>query len=190
VVRRWNHYSRGSLRRGRAKKNNPANEPADHALGRSQGGFSTKIHVKADGEGHVIGFTLTPGQTHEATQFQPLMEAGPLMGSQGLASKKGAAKGKGQANWPDAIGGDKAYSSNGIRDWCDDHGILPVIPTRSNEQPREDFDKDLYRERNIIERTIGWLKECRRVLTRFEKYAVHYAGMITLAIIQRLLPTG
>jgi transposase len=190
VVRRWNHYPRGSLRRGRAKKNNPTNEPADHALGRSQGGFSTKIHVKADGEGHVIGFTLTPGQTHESTQFQTLMEAGPLMGSQGLASGKGAAKDKGQANWPDAVGGDKAYSSNGIRDWCDHRDILPVIPTRTNEQRREDFDKDRYRERNIIERTIGWLKECRRVLTRFEKYAVHYAGMITLAIIQRLLPTG
>lgn len=141
----------------------------------------------------MIGFTLTPGQTHEATQFQALMEAGPLMGSQGLASKKvakGAAKDKGQTGWPDAVGGDKAYSSNGIRDWCDNHGILPVIPTRSNEQPRDDFDKDRYRDRNIIERTIGWLKECRRVLTRFEKYAVHYAGMISLAIIQRLLPSG
>ena len=82
---------------------------------------------------------------------------------------------------------DKAYSSKAIRDWCDKRDIESVIPTKLNEERREDFDKESYRNRNIIERAIGWLKECRRVLTRYEKYAVHYTGMINLAIIQGIL---
>lgn len=112
------------------------------------------------------------------------------MSAKGLKAGKGKKSGKAKADWPEAVAGDKAYSSNEIRGWCDERKILPVIPTKSNEQPREDFDKDRYRERNIIERAIGWLKECRRVLTRFEKYAVHYTGMISLAIIQRFLASG
>jgi transposase len=190
MVRGWNNCPRGALRWRSTQKNNPANEPADHALGRSQGGFTTKIHAKTDGKGHVIGFTLTPGQTHESTQFQPLMEAGPLMSPTGLTRGKDKKRGKAKAHWPEAVAGDKAYSSDEIRDWCEKRAILPVIPTRSNEPRREDFDKDRYRERNIVERAIGWLKECRRVLTRFEKYAVHYASMISLAIIQRIFASG
>jgi len=169
---------------GAPKKNNPENEPEDHALGRSQGGFTTKIHVKSDGAGHVIGFTLTGGQCHEATQFELLMEAGPQTNGEEVA---GATVPEG---WPEKVAGDKAYSSKAIRDWCRQHGIEPVIPTKSNEKKQEDFDKETYRNRNIVERTIGWLKECRRVLSRFEKYAIHYAGMITLAVIQRLLTTS
>jgi transposase len=51
------------------------------------------------------------------------------------------------------------------------------------------FDADAYRDRNIVERLIGWLKECRRVFSRFEKTAKNFAGMIRLAFIQRYLRT-
>jgi transposase len=126
----------------------------------------------------MIGFTLTGGQAHESTQFEAVMEAGPLCNTQGEGE---------QPNWPDKVAADKAYSSKAIRDWCDKRDIESVIPTKLNEERREDFDKESYRNRNIIERAIGWLKECRRVLTRYEKYAVHYTGMINLAIIQGIL---
>jgi transposase len=46
------------------------------------------------------------------------------------------------------------------------------------------FDKDLYRRRNVVERCVGWLKECRAVATRFEKLAHHYLGMVKMAMIQ------
>lgn len=105
-------------------------------------------------------------------------------------SPDGLKGGEGMADWPKAVAGDKAYSSHDIRGWCDARAILPVIPTKSNEKRHADFDKEQYRDRNIIERAIGWLKECRRVLTRFEKYAMHYAGMIGLAVIQRILASG
>lgn len=108
------------------------------------------------------------------------MEAGPLCGPAGLKTESGKC-------WPQAVGGDKAYSSTDIRAWCLERDIDDVIPTRSNEPPQPDFDPEQYRRRNIVERAIGWLKECRRVMTRFEKYAVHYAGMVWLAILQRCL---
>ena len=93
----------------------------------------------------------------------------------------------GDRQWPEAVSGDKAYSSGPIRDWCHEREIADVIPTRSDESRREDFDKARYKRRNIVERAIGWLKECRAVMTRFEKYAIHFLGMVTLAIIQRYL---
>lgn len=135
--------------------------------------------MKTDSRGLILGLLLTPGQCHESTQFAALMEAGPLCGPEGLKTASG--------QWPQAVGGDKAYSSTEIREWCMQRDIDDVIPTRSNETPQPDFDKAQYRRRNIVERAIGWLKECRRVMTRFEKYALHYAGMVWLAIIQRCL---
>ena len=49
------------------------------------------------------------------------------------------------------------------------------------------FDREVYRDRNIIERLIGWLKECRRIFSRFEKTAKNFGGMIKMAFIQRYL---
>jgi transposase len=49
------------------------------------------------------------------------------------------------------------------------------------------YDRARYRERNVIERCVGWLKECRSVATRYEKLALHYLGMVQLAIIERYL---
>ncbi|TWT39875.1 hypothetical protein KOR42_50810 [Thalassoglobus neptunius] len=68
--------------------------------------------------------------------------------------------------------------------------ITPVIPSKTNEdrtERRVEFDKQKYRERNIVERLIGWLKECRRVFSRFEKTALNFGGMIKMAFIERYL---
>ena len=85
------------------------------------------------------------------------------------------------------MAGDKAYSAQRIRDWCAATKIQDVIPTKANETPRDNFDQEKYRARNIVERAIGWLKECRRVLSRFEKYALHYLAFVKLAVIQRFM---
>ena len=87
---------------------------------------------------------------------------------------------------PNAVAGDKAYSNTRIRDWLTRRGIEAVIPTKS-DQVRQRFNKRKYRRRNVVERCIGWLKECRRVATRYEKLATHYLAMVTLAMIQRCL---
>jgi transposase len=64
-----------------------------------------------------------------------------------------------------------------------------VIPRKSNER-RDDrmvFDRDEYRRRSVVECCVGWLKECRRVATRFEKLALNFLAMLKLAIIEQYL---
>ena len=90
---------------------------------------------------------------------------------------------------PRRIAGDKAYSVPRLRDWLGAQSIEPVIPHRDNERARWDstvvFDKKAYRGRCVIEQCVGWLKEYRRIGTRFEKLAVNFHGMLQLAMIRR-----
>ena len=92
---------------------------------------------------------------------------------------------------PKRLAGDKAYRAKGVRDWLWKYGIKPVIPSKENERekpgPTPQFDREAYKRRSIIENCVGWLKECRRIATRFEKLAVNYLGMLKLAMIERYL---
>ena len=92
--------------------------------------------------------------------------------------------------WPTALGGDKGYRADWIDEYLLELGISPVIPSKENEdrdtRPVE-FDREAYRERNIVERLIGWLKESRRIFSRFEKTAKNFAGFIKLAFILQYL---
>lgn len=92
--------------------------------------------------------------------------------------------------WPVALGGDKGYRADWIDEYLIDLNILPVVPSKENEErdtrPVE-FDKEAYRKRNIVERLIGWLKESRRVFARFEKTAKNFGGMLKMAFIYRYL---
>ena len=92
---------------------------------------------------------------------------------------------------PRKVACDKGYSVQRIRDWLKVRGIQAVIPHKSNEHARHDpnvkFDKATYRQRAVVEQCVGWLKECRRIGTRFEKLAVNFIGMLQLAMIRRYL---
>lgn len=92
--------------------------------------------------------------------------------------------------WPLALAGDKGYRAEWIDAYLLDLGITPVIPSKENEDRSARpvaFDKVAYRDRNIVERLIGWLKECRRVFSRYEKTAKNFLGMVHIAFIQRYL---
>lgn len=92
---------------------------------------------------------------------------------------------------PRQLAGDKAYSVTRVREWLLGQRIEPVIPHKDNERARHDpaawFDRVAYRGRCVVEQCVGWLKEFRRVGTRFEKLAVHFHGMLQLAMIRRYL---
>jgi transposase len=92
---------------------------------------------------------------------------------------------------PRKMAGDKAYSVQRLRDWLLEQKIVPVIPHKNNEKARHDpatkFDREAYRGRSVVEQCVGWLKEFRRIGTRFEKLAVNFHGMLQLAMIQRYL---
>lgn len=150
-------------------------ENADkQALGRSRGGYSTKLHFLTDGQGIPLSVTATPGQRNEAPEFKNVVQA-----SQINTFRK--------ANRPAALAADKAYSSKAIRDYIAEMEIEQVIPTRSNETRNQHFNKVTYKKRNIVERAIGWLKEHRRIATRYEKNVEHYIAMIQLAMARMII---
>lgn len=162
------------------KKDEPA-EPEDHALGRSRGGHTSKIHVLCDGEGHPLHFELSAGQVHDSTMLDTVM----VGADKALRDEEGI-----PMAWPVKLGGDKGYRAAWIDDYLLELGITPVIPSKENEDRSArvvEFDKTAYRRRNIVERLIGWLKESRRIMTRFEKTAINFAGMVKLAFIHRYL---
>ena len=150
-------------------------EPPKHALGYSRGGFGTKVNLLVTNRGIVLGIYVTPGQQHESTAFEPLMRRILLPRRRGIPY------------WPAKLAGDKGYSYPHIRRWLKRHHIEPVIPTRKNQPREETFDKASYRQRNLIERVIGWFKECRALGTRYEKLAVDYVTLWMIAMIEKLL---
>lgn len=90
------------------------------------------------------------------------------------------------------MAGDKGYSFPRIRRWLRQRGIEAVIPQRKDQRAHQrgrppKFDREAYRGRNVVERCVGWLKECRRMATRHEKLAVSYLAVVELSIIQRYL---
>lgn len=92
--------------------------------------------------------------------------------------------------WPLACAGDKGYRAEWIDDYLLSLDIQPVVPSKSNEDREARqvaFDREAYRARNIVERLIGWLKECRRIFSRFEKTAKNFLGMIRMAFIRHYL---
>ena len=158
-------------------------EPEDYALGRSKGGFGTKFHVVTDGNGTPLVAEITAGQVSEATQAQAVIEAA-------TATKMGRRRKKsGRRCVPKKMAGDKAYSMKSLRQWLKERKIKPVIPHKSNEKASRDkrrkVDVGAYRDRSAVEQCVGWLKEYRRIGTRFEKLAVQFQGMLQLVIIDR-----
>src|SRR5438552_7554646 len=112
---------RTSRRRGRRERNPPLREPEDHALGRSQGGFGTKLHLVCDGEGTPIAVAVGPGQEHETQQAIPLLEKATAWPEQ-----------------PAKVAGDKGYSAGWLREWLQERGIEAVVARRQNENGRQD----------------------------------------------------
>jgi transposase len=150
-------------------------EPPDHALGRSRGGFGTKVHLVCDSRGFIVAIHVTAGQAHESKAFEPTM-------ARQLLNRR-----RGRGRWPDHLAGDKGYSYPRIRRWCKRRRVEAVIPTRKNQPRDEDFDRATYKRRNIVERAIGRYKGCRRLGARYEKLAINYVAMWLVAIIEKAL---
>lgn len=153
-------------------------EPPEHALGYSRGGFGTKVQLLVTGRGIALGIYVTPGQQHESTAFKPLMRRVLLPRRRGVPY------------WPAKLAGDKGFSYPHIRRWLRRRHIEPVIPTRKDQPREESFDKASYRKRNLIERVVGWFKECRALGTRSEKLAVDYVTLWMIAMIEKDLQYG
>lgn len=134
-------------------------------MGRSRGGFSTKVHVSVNGLGLPVEIQLTPGQTADITQAESLLE--------GYS--------------PEAVLGDKGYDSDRLVETIEAHGAQAVIPPKANRVEPREYDEHLYKERNLVERFLGWIKHYRRVATRYEKKARNFLSFVQVASIMVLL---
>lgn len=76
---------------------------------------------------------------------------------------------------------DKGYDADYVIEACHAMNAIAVIPPKSNRKLLRKYDKDLYKERNIIERMFNRLKQFRRVATRYDKRARNYLAFIHIA---------
>jgi len=133
------------------------------ALGRSRGGFTTKIHAKSDASGDIIAFDLTGGEAADAPHFETLLDIGPDI-------------------QPRAAICDKGYASKANRAAARARGIAPVIPHKSNEKDKPKFfAKTLYKARARIEQGMGRIKRFKRVALRCEKTARNFRSIVSFA---------
>jgi transposase len=177
IVRLSELTSTPQARRKRAiKKGEPHFQ--NEALGRSRGGLTPKIHLACDGKGRPLAFTITPGQQHDCTQLQALLDSIriPRFGK-GRPRKR-----------PDHLIADRGYSYPFCRRFLLQRGIPHTIPERKDQSARRckkpgrplSFSKERYARRNVIERCINRLKQWRGFATRYEKRAVYFRAAITL----------
>jgi transposase len=132
------------------------NSQQEEALGRSKGGFTTKIHITTDALGNPLKFILTAGQRHDITQAKKLCEN----------------------VFESTIIADKGYDCDDFVMTIIDQKCSANIPSKSNRKKPRTYDADLYEYRHIIECFIGKIKHFRRVFSRFDKSAQSYLSFL------------
>ncbi|MEU9037860.1 IS5 family transposase [Streptomyces sp. NPDC048352] len=161
-----------------ARQKGPGRRARRHALGRSRGGLTTKIHLAADNRCRPLAFVITPGQAGDAPAFPQIMARIQVPRPVGRPRAR-----------PDVVLADKAYSSRAIRSHLRRRGIRAVIPQPADQAANRKrlgrrggrppaFDREAYRQRNTVERCINRLKQWRGLVTRYDKTATIYlAGL-------------
>lgn len=121
--------------------------------------------MAVNGLGLPVELHVTPGQVADITQAEALLEDHDCK----------------------AVIADKGYDSKKLVASIERRGAEAVIPPRSNLKDQREFDHQLYKERNLVERFISRIKQYRRVATRYEKTARNYLAFVQVAAILLLL---
>jgi len=153
------HHQGSSGWDGRIKKNGP------QALGRSRGGWTTKIHLVAADARTALTFALSPGQAHDAPEGRKLLHR------------------FGKRPRPIPLLMDRAYEGDETRQLAVELGYVPVVPPKQNRRAPWNYDRTLYKRRNEIERLFRRLKGFRRIFSRFEKLDIMFIAFINFALI-------
>ncbi|MEZ5647257.1 MAG: IS5 family transposase [Burkholderiaceae bacterium] len=144
---------------GAPKKNGP------QAIGKSRGGWNTKIHMVAADARTAVTFCLSPGQAHDAP------EGRRLLSSLGPTSR------------PVHLLMDRAYEGNETRQLALDLGFIPVVPPMKMRIEPWEYDREMYKRRNEVERLFRRLKGYRRIFSRFEKLDLMFLGFISFVLV-------
>ena len=132
---------------------------AEQALGRSVGGFSTKIHVTVDALGNPLRLLLTGGQGGDAPQAIALLEGFDFEG----------------------VMGDRGYDADDILDFIAQNEAQALIPAKKNRIVPREIDWHTYKGRHLVECFMNKIKHYRRIFSRFEKYAHRYMSFLSFA---------
>ena len=130
-----------------------------HGIDRTKGGRNTKLHAVCDARGRSHVLLLTPGNVHDCKVAKLSIEALPP------SAERVANKG---------------YDSQALREWLDERGTQAVIPPRKNRKIQYEYDKAIYKQRNVIERMFCRLKDWRRLATRFDRNIKNFMAAIAL----------
>ena len=153
------------MRCGCQKKWDGTGGQDDQALGRSRGGFGTKIHGSFDGLGHPVELLVTAANESDIAQAETL-----------LADHE-----------PEVVIADKGYDKKALVEQIESRGAMAVIPTQKDRKVQRQIDEHLYRERNLCERFWNKAKQYRRVATRYEKKAVNFLAFVKVAAMMVML---
>ena len=132
---------------------------AEEALGRSRGGLTTKVHALVDALGRPLCFLLTPGQAADCRQARALLE--------GVSFTR--------------LIGDRGYDTDELRDWCAEHEVEAVIPSKRNRKVPIPHDKEAYKSRHRVENLFARIKNLTRITLRKDKTSRSYAAFVSLA---------
>ena len=140
----------------------------EQGIGKSKGGFTSKIHAATDKNGKAMCIFITGGNIYDSTQAEKLLHDTIHEGVYVL--------------------GDKAFDSEQILKYIEKNRAITVVPPRKNRKEQREYDKSIYKNRNQIERFFNRLKQFRRIATRYDKLLFSFLSLVQFAVALITIP--